>query len=410
VNSKTNQQFLLLPAEKRAVLTLSLIYAVRMLGLFLLIPVMMLYAGHFPDATGILAGIAVGVYGLTQALLQIPFGLLSDRWGRRLVITAGLVIFIFGSLIAAFAESIYILIAGRALQGAGAIAAVILALVADTTHESRRSFAMAIIGISIGGAFIAALVLGPLVYSWVGGRGLFLLTAMMAVLAIAALWLGMPPIAPKTDQAHTEKAIFRLAMLFNRNYAPLNIGIFSLHAVLTASFVALPLILRDTMAIPAGQHWQVYLVVMGLSLVIMLPCLVLAERKGRNSLFVLSAALLMLLSQLWLALFDWSFYPMMIALILFFAGFNALEAVLPSLASKRAPPQQKGAMMGVFSTCQFAGVFTGGLLGGLLLDFWGLHAIFILSSGIIAAWVLIAIRLAGTNWAATGRQQHTASK
>ncbi|MBN1379015.1 MAG: MFS transporter [Gammaproteobacteria bacterium] len=385
----------MLSREKRAVSALAIIYAVRMLGLFMLIPVMVLYAGHFPDATAPLIGIAVGIYGCTQALLQIPFGILSDRWDRRLVITLGLLIFMLGSVLAAYAETIVVLIAGRALQGAGAVAAAILALVADSTRESQRSLAMAAIGGSIGAAFITALVIGPVIYSWIGGRGLFLFTALMAVLAIIVLWWVLPAVAnddaQKSKSFESSRSTFSFSLLIDRRFIGLNAGIFSIHAVLTASFIAVPLLLRDQFKMATGQHWWLYLIVMGSSLVIMLPGLLWAERKGRGGQFLLLAALFSMSSLLVLGLLEPEFYSVVSALIFFFVGFNALEAVLPSFTSRRAPSKHRGAVMGIFSTCQFAGIFFGGLFGGLILEYWGLQAIFICSSGIIATWLLIMI-------------------
>ncbi len=231
MRSPNNPENRLFSHEKRAVLALSLIYGVRMLGLFMLIPVMVLYAGQFQDATPILIGVAVGIYGLTQAVLQIPFGSLSDYLGRHLVITGGLVIFLLGSLLAAYADNIYQLILGRALQGAGAIASAVMALVADSTRDTQRSLAMAAIGVSIGVAFVTALIIGPIIYSWLGGRGLFLLIACLAVLAIALLWL-LIPASGQTSSRPTRRSTQSASLikiLFNRKYLPINLVVYNVN-------------------------------------------------------------------------------------------------------------------------------------------------------------------------------------
>jgi len=388
-----SKQPFLLPFERRSIVALSLIYAIRMLGLFMLLPVMVLYAEHFPDATAMLTGIAVGIYGLTQAMLQIPFGILSDIWDRRLIITLGLLLFFLGSLLAAYSNSMTGLIVGRAVQGSGAVAAAILALLADGTRENRRSFAMAIIGGSIGASFIAALVLGPLVYSWIGGRGLFVLLAGLSVVAIALLWLLMPATerTKRAPDAKSEPTRFSPAILRNGRLIILNAGIFCLHAVLTASFIAVPLLLRDRFAIPAGHHWLIYLAVMGASLVVVLPGLLVAEKRGLNNLLLLVAAVFSLLALIWLGCMQPALTPVMVALVMFFVGFNIMEAVLPAMASRSGPPEHKGAIMGLFSTCQFAGAFFGGVCGGAILGAWGVQTIFVAGSGIIAAWLLAAV-------------------
>lgn len=391
----------MMSVEKRAIVALSMIYAVRMLGLFMLIPVMALYVEQFPGSTATLTGIAIGIYGLTQALLQIPVGWLSDRYGRRLVITLGLCIFFSGSLVAAYADNISVLILGRAMQGAGAISAAVMALLADSTRDHQRSVAMAIIGASIGAAFIVALITGPAIYAWIGGRGLFLFTAGLAATAIVILWVLMPhaSLLPNLN-ATTEMSGFRLSILLDRRYLVLNSGIFALHATLTASFIAIPSILRDTFSVVTGHHWLVYLVVMGTSMFFVLPGLMLAERRGRGREFMFTAAVLMILSLIWLGFIKHAIIWLVMALVLFFTGFNVLEAMLPSTLSRLAVPQYKGLIMGVFSTSQFLGTFTGGLLGGAILEHWGVRAMFMAGSGIIACWLLGILSLvnAGSGW------------
>jgi MFS family permease len=381
----------MLPGERRAALSLAGIFSLRMLGMFMILPVFALYADRIDGATPVLMGLAIGIYGMTQALLQIPFGLLSDRWGRKPVIAAGLLLFALGSVVAALSDSIYGVIAGRALQGSGAIAAAVMALAADLTREEQRTKAMAIIGISIGMSFSLALVAGPVLDHWLGLAGIFWLTAVLACLGIAVLYLVVPQ--PAISRLHRDAepvpAQF-LSVLRDGQLLRLDFGILSLHMILTASFTVLPLILRDTLELPSGRHWHVYLPVLVLSVVAMVPFIILAERRRRMKQVFLGAILVVALAQFGLAVWHASLFSVALLLFLFYVGFNLLEATLPSLISKMAPPDSKGTAMGFYSSSQFFGAFLGGVLGGWLQGRAGLAGVLVFCGGAALVWLVVA--------------------
>jgi MFS family permease len=333
----------------------------------------------------------VGVYGLTQACLQIPFGLLSDRFGRKPVITAGLLIFAAGSIVAALSDTISGVIIGRALQGSGAVAAAVIALATDLTRESQRSKIMACIGITIGASFSVSLVLGPVLYSTVGGAGIFYVTAILSMLALAALWrlVPMPPVNIARQTTHVERTSF-LSVLADTQLLRLDFGIMLLHLMLMAGFIAVPLYLRDVLGLPVTQHWWVYLSITALAILVMMPILMIAEKKGAVKALFLGAVLLLGLAQLGLSQIGHNLFGFAALAILFFAAFNTLEALLPSFVSKLAPANRKGAAFGVYSSSQFLGAFLGGLAGGWMLDKGGYSTIFILGSILAAVWLIIA--------------------
>ncbi len=356
-------------SELKSTIILSLIFASRLLGLFMVLPVLALYAAKIPDATPLLIGMAAGIYGLTQALFQLPCGMLSDKWGRKPIIMAGLVIFIIGSLLAAFSSSIWGLIIGRAIQGMGAIGSPILALVADVTREQVRTRAMAIIGISIGFTFVAAIVLGPIVDAAIGLSGIFMLTAVLALSGI----LLFSCLGPIPKQSIALKNPFSLLIKQSQLWT-LNLAIFILHAVLTATFLALPSHIEEVTLLETSQVWRFYLPVLAVSVIMLTPLLRLADDpKWQNSLmksaFIgLGFASVMLIST--------QNKGCLYALAtLFFLTFNYLEASLPAMVSRVVPKTSKGSALGVYSFSQFLGMFAGGLFGGCLQQWvgpWGI--------------------------------------
>lgn len=377
-------------SERRAAVGLASIFALRMLGLFLILPVFALHARDMAGATPLLIGLAVGAYGLTQALLQIPFGMLSDRIGRKPVIFGGLVLFAVGSVIAAQADGIGGVILGRVIQGSGAIAAAVMALTADLTREEVRTRAMAGIGISIGMAFALALVLGPVLGDWFGLDGIFWLTAILAVGGMLILALVVP--TPERSSVHldAEPVASQLrGVLANRELMRLDIGVLTLHMMMTSLFLVIPLSL-DRYGLDAAHHWWVYLPVLVLSMAAMVPFIIQAEGKGRMKPVFLGAVMTLALALAGLYLFDAGLMTLAFFLFLFFTAFNLLEASLPSLISKIAPAGAKGTAMGAFSTSQFAGAFFGGLLGGWVHQRFGADAVFLFCAAMASLWFLVA--------------------
>ena len=382
----------MLPGERQAAAALGMIYASRMLGLFMIFPVFSLYANDLEGSEPMLVGLALGVYGLTQALLQIPFGMLSDRWGRKPVIAGGLIIFALGSVVAAGADSIYGVIVGRALQGSGAVAAAIMALAADLSREEQRTKMMATLGMSIGGAFMLALVLGPLLASWFALSGIFYLTACLALVAIAVLYFGVPNPVKSTHHSDAQAAPKQLlALLKNTDLLRLDLGIFCMHLIVTCSFIAFPLILIE-MGVASDWHWTIYLPVLTASVVVMIPLIIAAEAKQKMKPVFLISIVGLLIAGILLALKP-SHVVFYLAVVLFFSAFNTLEAILPSLVSKTAPPDQKGSAMGIYSSSQFFGAFCGGLMGGIIYGQYGVFTIFWLVAGIAGLWFLFALKM-----------------
>jgi MFS family permease len=376
--------------EKRAIVGLAGVYGFRMLGLFLILPVFALFAETLPGATPLLTGLAVGIYGLTQALLQIPFGLLSDRIGRKPVIFGGLLLFALGSVIAAAADDIWLVIVGRAIQGSGAIAAAVMAMAADLTREEHRTKAMATIGMTIGASFMLAMLAGPLLGRLIGVSGIFWLTALLALLGLALVALVVP--TPSHSQVHRDAETVPTMLrrvLRDADLLRLDFGIFALHLILTALFLAVPLVLRD-LGLQPVQHSSLYLPVMLISIAVMVPFIILAERRGLMKQVFLGAVGGLAVAHLGLGLFADQFWGFVAALALFFTAFNLLEATLPSLVSKVAPVDAKGTAMGVYSTSQFAGAFVGGVLGGWVHQHFGLAAVFATGALVAAVWLLVA--------------------
>lgn len=387
------------PFETRAVLSLASLYIVRMLGLFMVLPVLILSGINYTQSNVFLLGVALGIYGLTQACLQIPFGILSDRYGRKRLIIIGLIIFALGSVVAATADSIQGLIIGRAIQGAGAIAGVVMAMVGDMTSNETRTKAMATIGASIGVAFALSLVVGPLITAAGGVRWLFWLSLALSIIAIAiVIWL-----VPK-ESSSTRHRLVSLdglrKVVSNVDLLRLNLGIFILHSVLMALFVALPLFLQ-TINIPPAQHAWVYLGVMGISFMLMVPLIIIGERRGEVKRIFLSLLLVTVIALLSLALLSsqadiqttTSSLLILAGILFFFIGFNYLEATLPSLMSKTVLDLHRGAGSSVFSTCQFLGAAVGGILGGWLFNRFGVTGLMLCCAGALFVWWLVACNM-----------------
>lgn len=377
--------------ERRATWSLAGLFAVRMLGLFMILPVFAIYGQDLEGATPMLVGLAIGAYGLTQALLQVPFGFLSDRIGRKPVIYFGLTVFCIGSVVAALSDSIEGVIVGRFLQGAGAIASAVIALLADVTRDEERSKAMAIVGGSIGLSFVLALILGPLMAGWFELSGLFWFTALLAGCGILLTWRVVPSVEVRRVQLETGPIAGQFRDVFrNGGLMRLNVGVFVLHMVLTAGFVVMPGLLDAHTSMDKSDHWQVYLPVLFVSFVLMLPMMVFAERRGFIKQVFLLAIGLVLVAMLMLGRWHSSALALMAGLLVFFWGFNLLEAMLPSLVSKIAAAGFKGTSMGVYSTCQFLGAFVGGAGGGYLAGNFGVGAVYTAGAGMVAAWLLLA--------------------
>ena len=380
--------------ERRATAGLAVIFGLRMLGLFLILPVFALYGDELTGATPALIGLAIGAYGLTQALLQIPFGMLSDRLGRRPVIVAGLLIFALGSVVAAQADTIYGVILGRILQGGGAIAAAVMALAADLTRDTQRTKAMALIGISVGAAFMVALVLGPAIAAGTGLAGVFWATAVFALVAMALLFLLVPAGGEATFRPEVNARAGGLPVVLRHpDLLRLDLGVLLLHLVLTASFVVLPVVLESRLGVLRADHWMVYVPVLLLSVGGMAVILAVGERRRILHRLLAGVAALLIGAQLLMAGFTDSLIVVLGALWLFFVGFNTLEASLPSLLTRFSPEGFRGTALGVYSTAQFLGAFLGGTLGGLVYGGFGIQGVFLFCAAAAALWLLVALGL-----------------
>jgi MFS family permease len=379
------------PFELRASLSLASIYGLRMLGMFLILPVFAVYAENLPGGNSHTIGLALGMYGLTQALLQLPFGMVSDHLGRKRVIYFGLTLFALGSFVAAMAHDINWIILGRAIQGAGAVNAAVTALIADLTREEHRTKAMAMVGGTIGLTFAASLVLGPAFYQLIGIPGIFAMTGVLALLAMIVVRFVVPD--PKISRFHSDAEAVPaklLGVLRNGDLLRLNFGIFALHAAQMAMFVVIPSALRQTSGLDANHHWQVYLPVLAVSVVFMVPMIIYGEKKAKLKTVFLASVALMLLVELAFVPAIQHFWGIVGVMTLFFIAFNVLEASLPSIVSKIAPTGAKGTAMGVFNTFQSLGLFAGGAIGGFLSFSFGPAAVFEFGAILIGIWLLLA--------------------
>lgn len=378
-----------LPKERTAIAALASIMSIRMLGLFMILPVFSVYATQLTGATATLIGITLGIYGLTQAIFQIPFGILSDYIGRKPVIFCGLLILIIGSVICALSHSIYIVMIGRALQGAGAIGSTVLALVADLTRDTSRGKAMAFIGLAIGFSFTVAMIAGPVLNHWFHLSGIFWVTALLALMGILLLTIVPTPLKPlKTSEKIGAKFS---SLLRNTQILRLNYGIFSLHIILTALFIAIPILLSREMGLSESHQIILYVLVLILSFMAALPLIMVAERKRQLKPIFVSAVVLIAIAQLSLCFLHHLIAITAFLLFVFFTAFTVLEALLPSLISKVAPVQNKGAAMGLYSSSQFFGIFAGGSIGGWVFSHWQLTGVFAFCAAIAVLWCIIAI-------------------
>lgn len=387
----------------KTVFPIAAIFSFRMLGLFLLIPVFSIYAGYLKDATPTLIGLALGGYGLTQGLLQMPFGILSDKLGRKPILTLGLLLFVSGSLIGAMTDSIYGMIFARVLQGTGAIGSVLIALLADLTRDDQRTKAMAVIGMTIGISFSIAMILSPFIASRFGLKGIFYLTAILASLGLVLLHFVIPNPEKECFHGDSEANLALLKpVIKNKHLQRLNIGIFCQHFILTSTFFAIPMVLSHQ--IKQGyltQQWHFYLPLMLFSFALMIPFIIFAEKKKWMKSVFIFAVSITLLSQCLLAFAYNNWYSLCLLMFFYFVAFNILEALLPSLVSKQANPNNKGTAMGVYSTSQFLGLFVGGSLAGVLYQGYGIQGIFLINSFLTILWLVISIFLQPNRYIST---------
>ena len=379
--------------EWRASTSLASIFALRMLGLFLILPVFSVHAKSLPGGeSATLVGLALGIYGLTQSFGQIPFGAASDRYGRKRIIIIGLLLFAIGSLVCALASNIYLVILGRAIQGAGAISAAVTAFIADTTREEHRTKAMAMVGGSIGLTFAGSMVAAPVLYRLIGMDGLFYLVAFLSLAGIAVVAWVTPAAPPLPKQPARFSEVLRDVELMR-----LNFGVFALHVTQMAMFVVMPAALVQWAGLPVEQHWKVYLPVVLLSFILMLPPIFVGEKQGKMKQVFVAAVGLLLAVQLAMWLVFASGYAaawvLVTVLLLFFVAFNVLEATQPSLVSRIAPAAGRGAALGVYNTLQALGLFCGGALGGWLAQNAGPSSVFILGAVLSLAWLIIAVKM-----------------
>ncbi len=382
--------------EWRVTASLAAVYAVRMLGLFMILPVFALYAESLPGYTPALVGLAIGIYGLSQAIFQIPLGVLSDKVGRKPVIIGGLMVFALGSAIAAMAHSLWLIVFGRAVQGLGAVAGPTMALAADLTREENRTRIMAVIGMTIGMSFMGGMILGPIIsgfHGW-GVPGIFWTTMCLAFAGILLVMFAVP--TPVHSTQHRDAGVIKSYLsvaLKNVALLRMNAGVFILHLVMTANFLVLPPIFEHDLGLPRVEHWKVYLPVFAGSFILSIPLIIIAEKKHKIRSLLLSSTVALIIAELVMALGYTHIGLLLAAFFLFFVGFNFLEAVQPSLVAKYSDVSTKGTAMGIFSSSQFLGIFAGGSLGGMINHTWGTEAVFLFSALVVGLWLILAVQL-----------------
>ena len=374
-------------AERFFALKISLVMAIRMLGLFMLFPVMSVYAGDYESATPFLIGMAIGIYGLTQAIFQIPFGYLSDRFGRKPILLIGLLVFLLGSILAANTSNIIIVVIGRAFQGGGAISAVLMAFLADSVSEENRAKANAFVGFQIGVAFMLSLLIGPIISSRVGLSGLFWVIAILSLIAMLIV----------LSLKHTKSITYYKLSLkafkenFTKELLALDFSIFSLHLILAAGFIVMPLLIMENQIVSMLDNWQLYLPAVLLSFLGMIPLIIISEKFKKTKYILLISILLLISSQIIFFSLNLNFKVFLITLTIFFVAFNTVEALLPSLLSRTASASKRGLAMGIFSTSQFLGTFIGGAIGGFIYDIYNLNSVFLFTIFVAIIWWLLIL-------------------
>ena len=369
-------------SERLFALKVSLIMSVRMLGLFMLFPVMSVYAGDYDSSTPFLIGMAIGIYGLTQALLQIPFGYLSDRFGRKPILIIGLLIFLLGSIVAANTSNIIFVVIGRALQGGGAISAVLMAFLADSISEDNRAKANAFVGFQIGVAFMLSLIIGPLITSRIGLSGLFWVIGLFSIIAMLIVF----SLEQSRPINYYRLSFGALKETLSRELITLDFSVFSLHLILASGFIVMPLLIMENQIVSMIDNWQLYLPAVLLSFIGMIPLIIISEKFKKTKYILLLSIFLLIISQIIFYISNLNFSVFLITLTIFFVAFNTVEAILPSLLSKTASASKRGLAMGIFSTSQFLGTFIGGAIGGLIYDIYDLNSVFLFTIFVAIIW------------------------
>ena len=368
--------------ERIFALKISLIMSVRMLGLFMLFPVMSVYASDYENSTPFLVGVAIGIYGLTQALLQIPFGYLSDRFGRKSILIIGLLIFFLGSVLAASTSNLILVVLGRALQGGGAISAVLMAFLADSVAEENRAKANAFVGFQIGVAFMLSLLIGPIISSKVGLQGLFWTIALLSLISMLLVF----SLNQSKPIRYYRLSISAFSETLTKELITLDLSIFSLHLILAAGFIVMPLLIVENQIVSMAENWHLYLPAIFLSFLGMLPLIVISEKFKKTKYILMLCISLLILSQLIFLNATLNFQLFLVTLTIFFIAFNSIEALLPSLLSRTADTEKRGLAMGIFSTSQFLGTFFGGAIGGLIYDIYDLNSVFLFTIFVAIIW------------------------